>query len=48
MNYTKNYTKNCGAFSLSPSEGERAGERGHSLQSIPRAYQQAAQTLDEL
>ena len=29
------YTQSCGGFSLAPSEGERAGERGCSVLSIP-------------
>ena len=33
------YTKSCGGFSLAPSEGERAGERGYSVLSIPRSCQ---------
>ena len=33
------YTKSCGGFSLAPSEGERAGERGCSVLSIPRSCQ---------
>src|SRR2546427_2236941 len=30
------YTADCADFSLSPSEGERAGVRGRSLSLIPR------------
>ena len=33
------YTKSCGAFSLAPSEGERAGVRGSSVWSIPQPCQ---------
>ena len=33
------YTQSCGGFSLAPSEGERAGERGSSVSSIPRSWQ---------
>ena len=32
-------THSCGGFSLAPSEGERAGERGCSVASIPRSWQ---------
>ena len=33
------YTRNWRSFSLSPAAGERAGERGPPVSSIPRSYQ---------
>ena len=32
-------TKNCGSFSLSPAAGERVGEMGPPVLSIPRTWQ---------
>ena len=39
------YTKSCGGFSLAPSGGERTGERGCSVLSIPRSQKESTHSL---